>query len=500
MQDEATRITELENELIGARKLIEDQQALIENQHELIEGQRNLSEQVEAQRQQIEQLRALVAELEEQLGRNSGNSSLPPSSDSAQARERNRAKRQRQKQRKRKRGGQPGHRGASRELLPPEQVDHFKDLFPEQCESCWQSLPTKPDVDPQRHQVTEVPPIKPETTEYRRHAVACPCCGYVTRAALSIEIAGSPFGPRLSSIIAMLTGAYHLSRRQAKKMLSDLLGVEISIGAISTIERRVSDALATAYQQALDAVQAAKVKHTDGTSWRQAGKAMQLWTIATTMATVFKVVADGSAATLRTLFGRLEGILISDRAKALNFWAMKRRQICWAHLLRKFVSFSERDGPAGRYGKELLEYASIVFDTYHTYKAGQISWREFRRRMTPVRKHVEALLQRAVDAGVKRLSGSCDDILAHRKALWAFVDKHGIEPTNNHAERELRAFVLWRKRSFGTQSDRGNRFAERIMTVVHTARKHNGEVLSYLTAACEASRTGQSSPPLLASG
>ncbi len=147
----------------------------------------------------------------------------------------------------------------------------------------------------------------------------------------------------------------------------------------------------------------------------------------------------------------------------------------------------------------MLEYASVVFDTYGLYKAGQISRREFRRRIKPVREQVEALLQRAVDANIKRLSGSCKNILKHRDALWTFVDKLGVEPTNNHAERELRAFVLWRKRSFGTQSERGNRFAERIMTVVHTARKQNRHVLSYLTAVCHAARDGTPAPALIAS-
>jgi transposase len=473
VQDAATRIAELEQEL--AKKV----------------------EQIERQRQQIEQLEELVAQLREQIDRNSGNSSLPPSSDSAEARQKKVARRKNAKK-KRKRGGQPGHRGTSRELLPAEQVDHIEDLFPDLCENCWNKLPQDRDENPLRYQVTEIPPINPETTEYRQHAVGCPCCGHVTRAGLPNEVAVSQFGPRLSSIIVMLTGVYHLSRRQTQKVLSDLLSIQISLGAISAVERRVSEALAPAWQQAFDSVQEAEVKHTDGTSWRQAGKALQLWTVATALVTVFKVVADGSGPTLRLVLGKLKGVLISDRAKALNFWAMKRRQICWAHLLRKFVSFFERDGPAGRFGEQLLEYTSIVFDTYHIYKAGQITREEFRRRMQPVREQFEALLQRAVDADIKRLSGSCADILLHREALWAFVDRVGIEPTNNHAERELRAFVLWRKRSFGSQSNRGNLFAERIMTVVHTARKQDRHVLSYLTSVCEAWRSGQPTPLLLA--
>src|SRR5438128_1359337 len=83
------------------------------------------------------------------------------------------------------------------------------------------------------------------------------------------------------------------------------------------------------------------------TSWQQAGTLLSLWTIATAMATVFKIVSSGSKEILKPLFGALQGILVSDRATALTFWAMEARQICWAHLLRKFVSFSERDGPAG---------------------------------------------------------------------------------------------------------------------------------------------------------
>jgi transposase len=116
--------------------------------------------------------------------------------------------------------------------------------------------------------------------------------------------------------------------------------------------------------------------------------------------------------------------------------------------------------------------------------------------MAPVRLRVEALLERAVAKHEKGLSGSCADILAHRQALWTFLEHEGVEPTNNHAERELRAFVLWRKRSFGTQSERGDRFAERMMTIAHTARKQGVAVLAFLTACCEARIEGGAVPSL----
>jgi transposase len=286
--------------------------------------------------------------------------------------------------------------------------------------------------------------------------------------------------------VALLTGVYHLSRRKTVSLLWDLLGVRISLGAVSSIEQRVSEAVAPAVEEAWDRVLEAKVKHTDGTSWLQAGVMLSLWTIATSLVTVFKVIANGQRATLKTeLFTKLRGILVSDRAKALKFWAMEKRQICWAHLLRKFISFSERDGPAGAIGRELIEYTGIVFEYWSDYKAGKVSRKQFRAWMVPVRVQFEALLERAMAADIKGLSGSCADILEHRAALWTFVDRHGVEPTNNHAERELRAFVLWRKRSFGSQSERGNRFAERLMTIAHTARKQNKNVLAFLAACCE---------------
>ena len=116
----------------------------------------------------------------------------------------------------------------------------------------------------------------------------------------------------------------------------------------------------------------APVKHTDGTTWFQAGVTLSLWVIATAVATVYKIVADGRRATLEPLFGKPRGVLVSDRATALTFWPMKRRQICWAHLLRKFISFSERDGPAGKFGRELLEYTGIMFEYWHDYRDGRL--------------------------------------------------------------------------------------------------------------------------------
>jgi transposase len=465
-----------------------------------LEAERSHSQRLEQQiGELLEQVAALtqrVAELTERLGQNSRNSHLPPSSDPPGTAGKGGGQRPKSA---RPRGGQRGHRGSRREFVAADKVDDVVNLYPAECKNCWAALPEQPDPSAKRYQWIEVPPLRPYIKETRRHAVTCPCCGHKTRAAYSEqEIPASPFGPRLMGIIGLLTGVYHVSRRRAAKLLSDLVGVPISLGAVSAVEARVSEAVEPAVAEAWRRVEGAPVKHTDGTTWLKAGTVLALWTIASTAATVFKIVADGSRATLAPLYGALRGILVSDRATALSFWAMERRQICWAHLLRKFVSFSERAGPSAELGRQLLDYTGLLFDYWHDYQADKLDRATFRAWLAPVRAQVEALLERAVASGIDRLAGSCANILEHRAALWTFVEVDGVEPTNNHAERELRAFVLWRKRCFGTQSERGNRFAERLMTVAHTARKQRKDVLAFLTACCQAPLDGTRAPSLFA--
>ena len=444
----------------------------------------------------VAELEAELAKLRELLGRDSSNSNKPPSSDPPGTG----AKSAKRKKKKRRRGGQRGHHGSHRRLLPPERMDAFEDYFPDTCASCHTSLPQTPDPRAKRYQHTELDRDGVFRTEHRRHRVKCPCCGHGTWAKYDPnKIPRSPFGPGLMSAVVLLTGVYHLSRRHTVRLLWELLGVRISVGAVSRIEQRMSEAVAPAVDEAWEHARAAKIKHADGTSWYRAGAMLSLWVVATAAATVFMVLPDGQRETLRDkLFVKMCGVLVSDRATALKFWAMNRRQICWAHLVRKFVSFSQRDGPAGRIGEELLDYTAIIFDYWSAFREDRLSRAELIVRMAPVRLHVEALLERAVAKGIKGPSGSCEDILEHREALWTFVERAGVEPTNNHAERELRAFVLWRRRSFGSQSKRGDRFAERMMTIAHTARKQGRSVLDFLVACCTPRPDGAPAPSLFA--
>lgn len=470
------RIAELEAQLVAKDAVIAAQQRRIE------ELERKVAE-----------LTQMVSKLMAKLDKNSGNSHLPPSSDGPGGRPASGSK-----PGGRKRGAQPGHRGHKRELVDTDRVHTVVDIFPAACEKCCEQLPETPDPAAARYQVAEVPPVIAHITEYRGHAVTC-ACGHTTRGSVTGIVPASPFGPRLMSLIALLTGVYHVSRRQCVGLLKDVLGMRVSLGSVSEIENRVSGALSTPVDEIKAKIDDAAVKHADGTTWLQSGKARSVWTLATDAATLFRVFVDGSMAKIKPFFGACKGILVSDRATVFSFWDMQSRQICWAHLKRKFILFSEQTGPERQFGTELLGYTSLIFKYWHDYRDGKMQKATFVSWMVPLRTQLESCLHRAVAADIKHLSGSCADMLEHRDALWRFVDVANVEPTNNHAERELRSFVLWRKRSFGSQSDRGDVFAERVMSVAHTARKQNRTVFGYLTACCEAMANKTTAPSLFES-
>ncbi len=474
---------------------VAERDAMIVAQAEQLVAQ---NEQLAAQAQQIAALSEQVAELKELLGRNSHNSHLPPSSDGPGAGSRGGTPGKPRGKSGRQRGAQKGRRGSHRALLPAERVDEVVDLFPEVCEGCAAPLPEVQDAGALRYQQLELRDHRPHLTERRRHEVHCKRCGTWTRAPYDPKkIPCVAFGPCLTATVALLTGAYHLSRRKTQKLLHELFGISVSLGAISSMERRVSEALKSAYEEALREVQHAGVKHSDATSWVRSGKLMSLWVVATVAATVYQIFADGRSDTIRPLFGPGTGILVSDRATVFHFWSMKLRQVCHAHLLRKFVAFSEREGPAGELGRALLECTALTFEYWHGYKDGLLTRQELQLWMGPVQRTFEQLLERGEKADIKGVSGSCTDILSHREALWTFVTHDGVEPTNNHGELELRDFVLWRKRSFGTQSERGERFAERVMTVVRTARKQGKAVLDFMLCCIRACIEGTAAPRLL---
>lgn len=141
-----------------------------------------------------------------------------------------------------------------------------------------------------------------------------------------------------------------------------------------------------------------------------------------------------------------------------------------------------------------------MFSYWHQVRDGTLRRSEFRRLMTPIRASIERLLERGEKSRFRGLAGSCADVLLHRDSLWTFVDRTNVPPTNNHAEQQLRGGVIWRKTSGGSQSDRGDRFVERLLTVVHSLRKQHRHVLAFLAEAVSNARRGLPAPLVVAGG
>jgi len=378
-----------------------------------------------------------------------------------------------------------------------EEVDEVVVLKPDQCRGCHAPL-LGDDPSPFRHQVIELPPIKPVVTEYQWHQLVCAVCGEVSRAPWPKGVPSGTYGPRVQATVALYTGSYRLSKRTTQQMMDEVFGVPMSVGTISPLEQATTAAVAVPVEEARSYVHEQAVAHLDETSWRQGGKRAWLWVAVTSFVTVFLVRMSRGGHVARELLGEaFSGILVTDRYSAYNWYPVRWRQVCWAHLLRDFEAMRDRGGCSEEIGDALLTQAHQMFTWWHRVRDGTLKRSSFRSAMTPLRREVERLLEAGSRCGVPKTEGTCQDILKRREALWTFVQVEGVEPTNNTAERAIRPGVLWRKGSFGTQSAEGSRFVESMMTVVTTLKQQQRHVLEYLTAACEAALRGEAAPSLL---
>jgi len=436
-------------------------------------------------------LEGMMQALQEQLKQTSRNSSRPPSSDPPHS------ERPRRPRSTRRRGGQPGHPGHTRTLVPVDEVDEVVVIKPEQCTHCQAPL-SGDDPRPWRHQVIEIPPIQPVVTEYQWHQLVCAACGEASRAPWPKGVPSGTYGPRVQAMVALCTGAYRLSKRTTHQVMDEVFGVPMSVGTISPLEQATTEALAAPIEEARTYVQAQEVAHLDETRWRQGGKRAWLWVAVTSLVTVFVVRLSRGGQVARELLGEtFSGILVTDRYSGYNWYPVRWRQVCWAHLLRDFEAMRDRGGASAELGEALLAQAHQMFTWWHRVREGTLQRSTFRAYMSPLRREVERLLDAGSRGGVPKTAGTCQDILKRREALWTFVQVDGVEPTNNTAERSIRPGVLWRKGSFGTQSAEGSRFVESMMTVVSTLKQQQRNVLEYLTAACDAALRGDTAPSLL---
>src|SRR3954452_20872735 len=431
-----------------------------------------------------------VAELEQRIGKNSTNSSRPPSSDPPSVKRRPPAPAS-----GKKRGGQPGHRRQARSLVPTEQLRQVIDCKPPQCRWCRTALAGN-DPDPIRHQVAELPPVTPVVDEYRLHRLTCPRCRTSTRAALPPGVPRGAFGPRLGAILSVLAGGYRLGKRPIRRLAFDLLGLTISVGMICRLERQSADELEAPVEELREYVREAAVAHIDETSWWQGRDKMWLWTAVTRLVTVFTIAPSRGADVARDMLGTdAQKVVISDRLTSYSW--IKRRQFCWAHLNRDFQAMVDRGGESAEVGRLLLGHSERLFDWWHRVRDGTMARATLRSKIAMIRFSFREDLRRGVASGCSRTAGTCRELLAGEAHLWTFVRVEGVEPTNNDAERALRHGVIYRKLSGGTDSEAGSRFVERMLSVVATCRQQDINVLDYLTRCYQAHLEGQVAPSLL---
>ena len=443
-------------------------------------------------------LRERVTELEAQLAQNSTNSSRPPSSDPPET-----PAAPPRPPTGRRRGAQPGHRPAQRQVLPPEAVDQVVGHWPARCLHCQAPLSDglrEVVGEPVRHQVTELPPVRAEVTEHQLYRVRCRKCGGETRASWPPEVPAGAFGPRLQAAVALLSGRYRLSRREVAAVSGDLLGADLAVGSVDALCQATAAALAEPVAELAAAVRQAAVAHADETSWTRAGQRQWLWVVTTTLITVFTIAASRGRGVIQGLLGEdFGGRLVSDRYAAYNWLPPEQRQVCWAHLRRDFLALLHYGPSAAQLGLALLDLTDRVFDAWYPARADPAARPGLSETIAPLQAEMRALLEAGQDQRAAKAAGLSRSLLQLWPALWTFVRVPGVELTNNAAERALRPAVLWRKGSFGTESDAGNLFVTRLLSVAATCRQQQRPLLAYLTAVCTAAHLGRPSPSLLPS-
>ena len=297
-------------------------------------------------------------------------------------------------------------------------------------------------------------------------------------------------------MVGVLTGVLNTSKRKALAMINEVFSVPMSLGGLSNCEAQLVDALEHPYNETIEHIRGQNIAHADETGWRRGNRQRGwLWALCCTGAAVFMVHAKRGQQAARQLLGMFSGILVSDRWGGYNIFS-GIRQICWAHLKRDFKAISETKGGLGEIGKELYGLAKKILKMRKRVRDGTLQWRTFQRRMVPLMRRVEELLEEGASIKCK-LSGRCRRIINQREHLWRFVYNPSVEPTNNVAERIVRQGVLWRKSSFGTQSERGARYVERILTACATCRLQGRSIIEYLRNVCSCHLEGVPVPSLI---
>ena len=418
--------------------------------------------------EEIARLTKRIEELEAKLNQRSDTSHRPPSTDSPFTK--------RKRKKKRKAGGKKGHQGCRQAMLAPTDT---VDLKPERC-SCGNT--EFPEIEPYHtHQRIELPEIRMEVIHYVLYQGRCPRCGNLAKAHLTPDET-SGYGPRLTAFIGEVAGIQGNSRTTVKEVCSSVLGIPISRGGIQKVIDRVAEAIRPHYEAIGRLARRARVNYIDETSWFLNGTLMWLWAMVNTTVAYFKVHPKRSKEAFAALIEDWVGILVSDGYGVYQRW-VELRQTCLAHLIREARGLSERKNPEiAAFGRRALAELQRLCSMAHA-PPNVGKWRAFYARLSRL---ISQHHDREDEAGKfsRRLLSEMD-------SLWVFLEVEGVEPTNNRAERALRFGVLWRKRSQGTASDKGNRWVERILSLKQTCRLRSMPTFPVLVEAVESYFKGQ---------
>jgi transposase len=264
-------------------------------------------------------------------------------------------------------------------------------------------------------------------------------------------------------LMGEVAGAYGNGRRIVQTFCASVLHVPISLGAIQKVLDRVSQAIEPHYTAIATQTRRALVNYIDETPWFLTHTLQWLWVMVSDTAALYMIHPRRSKEAFAALIDDWEGILVSDGYGVYRNW-VQARQTCLAHLIRSARGLAARAHPdlaaCGTWA--LAELQRLCHMATAPPTGGE--WRAWYARLC---KLLDQYHDRSDEAGrfARRLLREMD-------SLWVFLAQHGVEPTNNRAERALRCGVLWRKRSLGTASGKGNRWVERLLSLKETCRLH----------------------------
>lgn len=453
-----------------------------------------LEAELAAVRAEVVRLAKLVAK----LSKNSSNSSKPPSSDIVKPPTQTSSKKPNRGKKKRKIGGQPGHPKHDRKPFEEGEVNTFWNYHMDQCPDCGSSVrPAR--VDPRVVQQVEIAESPVRIEEHRALGFYCAKCRKVHHAPLPAEIKkGGLVGPRLTALVAYLKCACHASFSTIRKLLRDVLNITISRGQLVKVIQKVSQALEGVYDELLNRLPSEPRLNVDETGHKENGKRYWTWCFRSDWYTLFKIEKSrGSDVLLDVLGMEFDGVLGCDYFSAYRKYMKDvgvQLQFCLAHLIRdvKFLT-TLPDRVTRNYGERVLDGLRRLFKVIHRRET--MTEPGFAKAIERARHDLVATAKSAP----KRTEAQnlAERFRQHGQAYFQFITTPGVEPTNNLAEQAIRFVVIDRYITYGTRSEKGRRWSERIWTVMATCARHKRSAFQYLQSVVHAHFNNQPIPSLL---